>query len=239
MRVESKTAKRWVELHPPTTQYPTEADACKTAEQVIDKATENADYAVVATKGGKFAAVIVAANAVVATSYCGCGLPVVSAGESFREPINEGEEDAPIFTVEGVQIKSQADLSKLSLVQLVSAYNEVTGRAIKSFPNKKTAAESLWSQLEKTMKAKANSKSKSKSKSKAKAKTAAAKPKGSFNPDAKITVLAKENPRREGTDAHEKFKLYKTGMTVADYIKKGGSSGKIRTDVARGNIKVG
>lgn len=62
--------------------------------------------------------------------------------------------------------------------------------------------------------------------------------KSKFGPDMKITVLAKENPRRQGTAKYEMFKLYKTGMTVAEAKKKGITSGNIATDVKRGNIKV-
>lgn len=38
-----------------------------------------------------------------------------------------------------------------------------------------------------------------------------------FNPAAKITILAKGNPKREGTKAHKLFGIYKAGMTVAQY----------------------
>lgn len=60
---------------------------------------------------------------------------------------------------------------------------------------------------------------------------------GKYKPDQKITVLAKENPRREGTDGYANFKLYKTGMTIADFQKKGNMS-KLATDVKRGHVKV-
>jgi hypothetical protein len=63
-------------------------------------------------------------------------------------------------------------------------------------------------------------------------------------PQGKITVLAKENPKRAG--AAKRFALYKTGMAVADYIKaavKIGASesyanADIRWDVAHGFISV-
>ncbi len=59
-----------------------------------------------------------------------------------------------------------------------------------------------------------------------------------FTNDQTITVLVKENPRRPGTKAFERFKLYKTGMKVSEYLKKGGIRGSIRTDLKRGNIEV-
>lgn len=62
-----------------------------------------------------------------------------------------------------------------------------------------------------------------------------------FAPDAKITILAEENPRRGA--AAERFKLYKNGMTVATYCEKfknGRSEALVhlRWDVKHGHIKV-
>lgn len=54
----------------------------------------------------------------------------------------------------------------------------------------------------------------------------------------KITVVAKDNPRREGTSGFKNFKLYKTGMTVAEFVKKGGLLDKMATDAKRGHIRV-
>lgn len=62
-----------------------------------------------------------------------------------------------------------------------------------------------------------------------------------FAPEAKITILASENPRRGA--AAERFKLYRDGMTVATYCSKfeGGRSEALvhlRWDVKHGFIKV-
>lgn len=62
-----------------------------------------------------------------------------------------------------------------------------------------------------------------------------------FAPEAKITILVDENPRRGA--AAERFKLYKDGMTVATYCSKfeGGRSEALvhlRWDVKHGFIKV-
>jgi hypothetical protein len=51
------------------------------------------------------------------------------------------------------------------------------------------------------------------------------------NSDKRITVLAEGNPKREGTATYQRFKLYKDGMTVADFIKKGGTSADVSYDV--------
>ncbi|MEI9930103.1 MAG: hypothetical protein WDM89_06005 [Rhizomicrobium sp.] len=65
-----------------------------------------------------------------------------------------------------------------------------------------------------------------------------------FSDDAKITVLVKENPRRKGTVAYEKFSKFKSGMTVGEFIKAGerhedwDMRGIIGTALARGQISV-
>ncbi len=56
--------------------------------------------------------------------------------------------------------------------------------------------------------------------------------------DAKITVLATTNPRREGTTHYKHFTLYTNGMTVAAFTKKGGNRGDLRCDVKDGHIAV-
>jgi hypothetical protein len=58
------------------------------------------------------------------------------------------------------------------------------------------------------------------------------------NKNAQIGILAKENPKREGTLAHERFALYEHGMTVAEYIAAGGRAGDIAYDVEAGYIEL-
>lgn len=55
--------------------------------------------------------------------------------------------------------------------------------------------------------------------------------------DSKITLVMKENPKR-GKSA-ERYKLYRSGMTVGDFIKAGGQRADIKWDLAHGFIKVG
>ncbi len=37
----------------------------------------------------------------------------------------------------------------------------------------------------------------------------------------KIKLLVKENPKRVGTKAHGRFKLYRDGMTTAEFLEAG------------------
>lgn len=60
--------------------------------------------------------------------------------------------------------------------------------------------------------------------------------KSAFSDDMKITVVAKENPKR--AKAAERFALYKNGMTVGKYVKAGGTMADIRWDVKQNFISV-
>ena len=40
--------------------------------------------------------------------------------------------------------------------------------------------------------------------------------------DAVITVLSEGNPKRVGSASFERFKLYRTAMTVGDFLRAGG-----------------
>ena len=59
---------------------------------------------------------------------------------------------------------------------------------------------------------------------------------------AVITLLKKENPRRPGSAAYNRFALYRDGMTVAEYLAAGKKAGlktrrsNVTTDAKRKNI---
>lgn len=54
----------------------------------------------------------------------------------------------------------------------------------------------------------------------------------------KITVLVKQNPKREGSKAYKMFELYGKNKTVADFLKAGGTTSCLRFDESAGFIKV-
>jgi hypothetical protein len=62
--------------------------------------------------------------------------------------------------------------------------------------------------------------------------------KSNHNGDYKITVLVDKNPKRTGSVSAKRFDLYKTGMTVSEFISAGGKSADISWDVAHNYIKV-
>lgn len=54
----------------------------------------------------------------------------------------------------------------------------------------------------------------------------------------KITLVEKNNPKREGSEGYKRYALYKTGMKVVDFVAAGGTTADIRHDTAKGFIKV-
>lgn len=62
-----------------------------------------------------------------------------------------------------------------------------------------------------------------------------AAPKAS-NDDRKIIFVQKENPKRGS--AAERFALYQKGMTISEYVKKGGKKADVSWDAKQGFIKV-
>lgn len=66
----------------------------------------------------------------------------------------------------------------------------------------------------------------------------AAEKNGKFTEDQKIKVLVDENPKRKGSSAFDKFKKYKDGMTVAQYLKKRGTRSALRYDTEHGFISI-
>lgn len=54
----------------------------------------------------------------------------------------------------------------------------------------------------------------------------------------KIHMLTKENPKREGTEAHKRFELYKNGMTVGEAIEAGITMSDIRYNEEHGHLEL-
>lgn len=68
------------------------------------------------------------------------------------------------------------------------------------------------------------------------AKTTPAK--GPSNDERKITLLTKENPKREGSASHGRFELYRKSKTVGQFLEAGGTTADVRADEAAGHIQV-
>lgn len=61
---------------------------------------------------------------------------------------------------------------------------------------------------------------------------------GAFSDEQKITVLAKENPKREGSASHKEFSLYAKNKTVGAFLKAGGTAASLRWDSEKEFIKI-
>ena len=53
-----------------------------------------------------------------------------------------------------------------------------------------------------------------------------------------IRVLVETNPKRRGTSAHDRFALYRDGMTVAQFLAAGGTRGDLTWDQERAFIRL-
>lgn len=65
---------------------------------------------------------------------------------------------------------------------------------------------------------------------KARSTTARKGTKSEIDRAAKITLLAKDNPKRKNSGAAKRFGYYKTGMTVEQFLEKGGTLGDVKWD---------
>ena len=59
-----------------------------------------------------------------------------------------------------------------------------------------------------------------------------------FSDDQKITLLVEGNPRRKGSKTYKIFGYYKNGMTVGQFLQKGGRLVDVAADVQRKHINV-
>ena len=63
-------------------------------------------------------------------------------------------------------------------------------------------------------------------------------PAGTYADTAKITVVVTENPKKAGTASHTRFAVYKTGMTVAEFLKAGGKRADLDWDVSHKFVSI-
>lgn len=97
------------------------------------------------------------------------------------------------------------------------------------------------SQASKTRKGAKKTKAKAKTRTKTVAKTKTTSTRGrkpKVPSDVRITLLAKANPKRNGSKTYKRFALYKSGMTVGDFLKKGGTHGDVNWDSKHKYIKL-
>jgi hypothetical protein len=57
-----------------------------------------------------------------------------------------------------------------------------------------------------------------------------------YDRDAKIQVVVAKNPKREGSGGYKRFGLYKTGMTIREFLIAGGKTIDLDWDRERGFI---
>lgn len=103
----------------------------------------------------------------------------------------------------------QARLGELTNAQLVELYNQVSDREVSKFSDHTTAVKRTQLALE------ARGLDFSVADSGTVAPATGPQREGD---ERKITVLAERNPKAKGSKSEARFALYKTGMTVGEYV---------------------
>jgi hypothetical protein len=101
---------------------------------------------------------------------------------------------------------------------LVEFYNALTGKAVNKFESRAVGVERLLTALSQAASPAVVTQEETQV-SKTQAATRSRKADAPFGDDAKITVIAAENPKRAGSKSHERFAMLKTGMTVGEVRK--------------------
>lgn len=102
--------------------------------------------------------------------------------------------------------------------QLADIYHALSGKPVKRFKSQQEAIEKILGAVKR---------------SKGGTATTQARPgrKPEYADDDLIESIVAENPKKEGTKAHERFALYKKGMSVAEFITAGGHRSDLSWDV--------
>ena len=61
---------------------------------------------------------------------------------------------------------------------------------------------------------------------------------GAVAPSAVIRLLATTNPKKPGSESHTRFAIYSDGMTVAEFLEKGGRKADLSWDCEKGFISL-
>lgn len=165
------------------------------------------------------------------------------AEEAEEETAEENEEEEkPRKAKASKAVKKEASADDEDLEEEASDQEDDSEGGDKEDDDTQTEQESSMKKPAKKTKGKAKGKGVALASTNGAAKANSTKRPGrasKFNPDMKITVIAKENPRRPNTRTHDVFNYYKTGMTVGAFLeKKDARLVDLKADVDRGHIKV-
>lgn len=160
--------------------------------------------------------------------YRGDGVQVVATPEA-RTHLERMA--GPEYVIEqlGADVPDPADILRSTTPKKEPEMSKTTAPAKQAAPAKKAPPPSA-------KKAEAAAKKAAPAKKAAATEAGTRGRKPTIDGSAKITVIAKENPKRAA--AAERFALYKNGMTVDAYIEAGGTRADVNWDVKSGFISV-
>jgi hypothetical protein len=149
-------------------------------------------------------------------------------------------------TDQAVYITRPEDITKLSTGTLVDLFNafDAGAKPVKRFADRETAERRTWAALRPTLE-KLNSTTlpqeipvmATATKSAPKAKSTGTRA-GRLDPESTITKITETDGRRDGTPGNKSFKLIKDGMTVNEFVKKGGRLRDLQWDIAKKHVKL-
>lgn len=129
---------------------------------------------------------------------------------------------------ETIEINRAADMIGISLSDLATVYNDLTGKNIKKFSSKQEGQSRLWRAIQEVDSVPEETPEPAKQTGR----------KERIRKDAIIRVQVTENPKREGSSSYARFENYVDGMTVGQFLQKGGQLADIRWDTSKNFISL-
>jgi hypothetical protein len=110
---------------------------------------------------------------------------------------------------------TKTQIAELTIAQTTELYNQLVAedRQVRKFPNKAEAHKRLAVALRQARKIVVATET-----GPGLADQPETQPRTELTDDCRITLLVEENPKRVGSKTHARFALYKTGMTVGQFL---------------------
>ena len=146
----------------------------------------------------------------------------------FKGKLGLSDDDCPVEGMDLFNLLDEAGLESLDVImKLSSSPTTISDICL----DRMMMVNPLSKKKEKKVKVRENPKSD-------KFKRPRGRPKGSAPDKRVITYVQTHNPKRPGSRAHDAFCLYQEGITVEEFVKRGGTKGDVVWDLRKGFIEV-
>lgn len=140
-----KRAADWAAIHDPK-GHKTEGEARREVREFIESCKADANYTIVKTYSG-FVPVVITLETPQPLELV--GQRTILTVEDYKERGEKIMVTIPTKTGK-LDINKKADLNKLSMAELVAAYNRLVSKKVKKFKDKPTAVHRLWGEIKET-----------------------------------------------------------------------------------------